>query len=62
MLHQQRLELLAALDERAQRRALDAQTEVHGQHLQVDARARQQVYVTVVDETDAVQVHHLQYV
>ena len=54
------MQLLAALDERAQTGALHVQTEVERDALQVDAVARQQLHVAVVDEADAVQVDDTQ--
>ena len=59
MLHEERLKFLAALDERLEGSALHTQTKIDRKHLHVYAVRRQRLDVTVVDETDAVEVHNL---
>ena len=58
MLQQQGVQLLAALQQHLEGGALDAQAEVEGQTLDVDAVRGQHLDVGVVQEGDAVQVHH----
>lgn len=56
VLSQQGLQLLASLDESLEGAAFDPEAEVEGEAFQVDAVGREQLDVTVVDETDAVEV------
>ena len=59
VVQQKRLEFLAALNEHLECGALDSQTEVEGQALQVDAVAAKQLNVSVVHKADTVQVYYL---
>ena len=60
MLQQQSSQLLASLCENFERAALDPETEVEREALEVDAVAGQQLDVRVVDEADAVQIDDAQ--
>lgn len=60
VLQQQSLEFLASIDEALHRAALDLETEVQRQALEMDAVVGQHVDVRVVDEADAVQVDDAQ--
>jgi len=60
MLQQQRLELLAPLNEHLERASLDPQAEVERQTFQVDTVAWQEFHVRVIDEADTVEVDDAQ--
>lgn len=60
VLSQQRLQLLASLDENLEGATFDPQAEVESEAFQVDAVGGEQFHVTVVDEADAVEVDDAQ--
>ena len=60
VLHEQRVQFLAALDERLQRGTLDAQTEVKSETFEMDAVVRHELHMAIVDEADAVEVDDAQ--
>ena len=60
MLEQQSLELLASLNESLECCALDPETEVQGETLEMDAVGGQHFDVAVIDEADPVEVDQLE--